>query len=112
MTGLTILRAVPVLRRWLEQASQLAATSLELAAAYVQARQRQLLQWWWQASIALASLAMGVALALAALLWSVPTDQRVAWAIGLAITFVALAAVLLARCVRMFRPEGSASGPR
>lgn len=104
--GVAVLRAVSVLRRWLDQASQLAATTVELAAAYVQARQRQLLQWWWQASMALASLAMGVALALAALLWSVPTDQRVAWAAGLAITFLALAAVLIARCIRIFRPEG------
>ena len=97
--------AASVFRRWLQHASQTAATVVELAAAYLQVRQRQLLQWWWQASLALVALILGLALALAALLWSVPPDQRVVWAAGLALVFFVVAAVLIARCLRTLHPQ-------
>jgi uncharacterized membrane protein YqjE len=101
--------AASVCRRWLAQASQTAATAFELAAAYLQARQRQLLQWWWQASLALVALVLSLALAVAALLWSVPSDQRVAWAAGLSAFFLIVAVALIATCLRTLNPPGHSS---
>lgn len=98
--------AASACRRWLAQASQTAATAIELAAAYLQARQRQLLLWWWQASLALVALLLSLVLAVAALLLSLPSDQRVAWAAGLAVIFLTVAVALVATCVRTLNPRG------
>ena len=94
---------VSVLRRLLGSAAGIAATHLEWVALQIEAERRRLARLWMYAALTLFLLFTGIWLGVAGLLlWAEPS-QRAAIAAGLALGFLAAAAVAACRWRRLSR---------